>query len=166
MAHPCGSLSFCPSSYPFSSQNFYTCTSPSQSLLPRSHSRVAGITATVFREHRRPRDIPTTSPVLSPNPQCACPTSLEMRSFHLFYRMRKGPDTPGALGCDRQLESHIHPDGDWGRIGTVASSYRMAERYARTGDTQWVRPQVYPTSCTRISLYTHLTQKYGKKTMV
>uniref|UniRef100_A0A8C0ML55 Ig-like domain-containing protein n=1 Tax=Canis lupus familiaris TaxID=9615 RepID=A0A8C0ML55_CANLF len=60
-------------------QNFYTGTSPSQSLLPGSHSRVAGITATVFREHRRPQDIPTTSLVLSPNPQFACPTSLEMR---------------------------------------------------------------------------------------
>ena len=146
--------------------DFYTCTSPSQSLLTGSHSRVASITATVFREHRRPRDIPTTSPVLCPNPQCACPTSLEMRLFHLFYTVRKGPDTPGALGCYRQMESHIHPDGDWGRIGTMASSYRMARRYAMTGDTNWVRPQVYPTSCTKISLYTHLTQKYGQKAMV
>ena len=89
-----------------------------------------------------------------------------MRLFHLFYTVRKGPDTPGALGCDRQMESQIHPDGDWGRIGTVASPYRMARRYAMTGDTNWVRPQVYPRSCTKISLYTHLTQKYEQKAMV
>ena len=145
--------------------DFYTCTSLSQSLLNGSHSRVSGITATVFREHRRPRDIPTTSPVLCPKPQCACPTSLEMRSFHLFYRVRKGPDT-GAVGFDRQMESQIHLDGDWGRIGTLASSYRMARRYATKGDTNWVRPKVYLTSCTKVSLYTHLTQKYEQKTMV
>ena len=111
-------------------------------------------------------DIPMTSRVLSPNPQCACPNSLEMRSLHLFLYSEKRIRHTGALGSDRQLDSHIPPDGNLGWMGTVPSSYRMARRHATTGDPQWVWPQVYPTSCTKISLYTRLTQKYGQKTMI
>lgn len=45
-------------------------------------------------------------------PHYMCQNPQQISSFPVFLNNEKGADTLGALGSDRQSESHIYPDGE------------------------------------------------------
>ena len=151
----------------------YTCTSSSQSVLPGTQSRMAGIPDTVLRDLRRPLYTHKVG-LSSTKPQCACPVSRQIGLFLVFLTMRNILNNKKRCrhtSCSGfwQTVREPHPSCGWmGDIGAVASFYKVTRRYTTMGVRHKMGAASLPPpkSCTEISLYIHPNQKYRQKTFL